>query len=175
MQGRSSGHRSSASQRSQATPPIQAIRIIFSLLLGRRLCRGGKSLKVWLFDIERAHSNASETTKFLQNGFHTDAYVDVWDPRCRSQQGDGVHFMLNRGRLGARHGLVVCHGDDVYATGDEDRAWTILRPSWRIGMRSKSEQHLGSSGADRRPMSDILEQANREGARVHSNERFATS
>ena len=101
-------------------PPIQAVCMIFSLLMSRRLSSTGKKLKVRLFDIKRAYfkhvgstrASAHRSPCRLLPGGHGPldsdrdfAQVNVRDSPCRNQLEDGIRFVLDRGRLGERRGL----------------------------------------------------------------------
>ena len=47
----------------ESMPSIEAVRMIFSLFVSRRSCRGGKGLKVRVFDMNRAYFNTLAARK----------------------------------------------------------------------------------------------------------------
>ena len=157
-------------------PPLEAIRLVFSLYASRSLSRNGKPLKVGLYDISRAYFNATASRE--------DLFIEVPDellPAGTSR--DDVIGILQKSMYGTRDAganwekeftdcmatgkfeqgkacpniywheekdiLLVCHGDDAHALGDDD-AQEYVQKIMKERYEVKTRAILGTGPSDDR-------------------------
>ena len=127
-------------------PPIEAVRFVWSLYASRTRSKGGKPLKVGLFDVRRAHFNATATRtiyievpiEMVPAGTDPKTLIGILEKSMYGTRDAGANWEKEVGdccvTAGFRIGiacpnvfvhleidiLVIIHGDDLHVLADDD-------------------------------------------------------